>query len=86
MKVLDNEYGVPMGLKYLFLSTFFYLKCRSYGTLMAGIAVFLHSHFNQRQVLKEQVDIADRKTNGTAPPNYPPAYFLLTKRQGDTIL
>ena len=38
MNVFDPEYGVPRGLNYLFLSIWFYLKCRSYGTLMANIA------------------------------------------------
>jgi len=32
MKMFDPEYGVPTGLKYLFLSMCCYLKCRPYGT------------------------------------------------------
>jgi len=40
MSVFDLQYAVPLGLKYHFISSFFYLKCRSYGTLMANIEGF----------------------------------------------
>ncbi len=40
MDVFDIEYGVPLGLSYVFISTPCYLKYRSYGTLTVIIGGF----------------------------------------------